>query len=107
MNWQLEESTKRLDIQRSLLQWLHVRCREEPFRNLFEKAVGRYLGSEGKELLIVGVLVRDTRPNEADLRGRGIALSGKLGTPTQVELFAWYFPVPIANWLRLLRERAQ
>src|SRR5690606_29430437 len=73
MTWQLEESAKRLDIQRSLLQWLHARCLVEPYRDLYEKAVSRYLCSEGKELLIVGVLIRDTQPNEADLQSRGKA----------------------------------
>jgi hypothetical protein len=107
MTWQLEKSAKHLDIQRSLLQWLYTRCRAAPYRDLYEKAVSRYLSSEGKELLIVGVLIRDTQPNEADLQSRGEALSGKLGAPTRVELIAWYLPVPIAQWPRLLQEEAQ
>lgn len=106
MTWQLEESAKRLDVQRSLLQWLHARCVDEPYRDLFEKAVSRYLGSEGKELLIVGVLIRDTQPNEADLQSRGKALSERLSAPTRIELIAWYLPVPIVDWPRLLREEA-
>lgn len=106
MAWQLEESAKRLDIQRSLLQWLHARCLVEPYRDLYEKAVSRYLASDGKELLIVGVLIRDTPPNEADLKSRGKALAQKLGSPTRVELIAWYLPVPIAEWPALLREEA-
>lgn len=106
MAWQLEESAKRLDIQRSLLQWLHARCLGEPYRDLYKKAVSRYVGSDGKELLIVGVLIRDTQPNEADLQSRGKALSGTLGAPTRIALIAWYLPVPIADWPRLLQEEA-
>jgi hypothetical protein len=106
MTWQLEESAKRLDVQRSLLQWLHARCLGEPHRDLYEKAVGRYLASGGTELMIVGILIRDTQPNAADLRSRAEALSMKLASPTRVELIAWYLPVPIARWPQLLREEA-
>lgn len=60
MTWQLERSANQLDIQRSLLQWLSARCRTDKYRDLYEKAVSRYLASHGKEILIVGVLIRDT-----------------------------------------------
>jgi hypothetical protein len=105
MNWQLEESAKRLDVQRSLLQWLHVRCLEEPYHDLYEKAVGRYLASEGKELLIVGVLIRDTPPNQADLQNRAKALAKTLVAPTRVDLIAWYLPIPIADWPALVQGK--
>lgn len=106
MTWQLEASATRTDIQRALLQWLHARCTTEPSRTLFRQAVGRFLESGGKELVVVGVLVRDTAPHEADLQGRCKVLSQKLGAPTQIELFAWYLPVPIAAWPTLLQEEA-
>ena len=104
MRWQLEGSAKRLDIQRTLLQWLHTRCSHEPHRSMYEEAVRRFLESQGKRLLIVGVLIRDTEPDEADLQGRGKTLASTLPAPTRVELFAWYLPVPIAQWPALLRE---
>jgi hypothetical protein len=106
MTWQLEQSATRLDIQHALLQWLHARCQAEPNRDLYEKAVGRYLESEGKELLLVGILIRDTAPSELDLKGRGQALAKRLGKPTRIELIAWYLPVPIAEWPTLLQEEA-
>lgn len=106
MTWQLEESAKRLDIQRTLLQWLHSRCGTEPYRSLYQQAVGRFLASQGKDLLIVGVLIRDTQPNEADLQSRGKVLAKALAVPTKVELFAWYLPVPISEWPGLLQEEA-
>jgi hypothetical protein len=106
MAWQLQESAKRLDIQRTLLQWLHVRCQEKPYHDLYEKAVSRYLASGGQELLIVGVLIRDTAPNQADLQNRAKALAKTLVSPTRVELIAWYLPVPIADWPALLRGKA-
>ncbi len=106
MAWQLEQSATRLDIQHALLKWLHSRCQSEPYRDLYEKAVGRYLKSEGKELLLVGILIRDTAPSELDLKSRGQALSKKLSKPTRIELIAWYLPVPIAEWPKLLKEEA-
>lgn len=106
MTWQLEESARRLDIQRTLLQWLWARCSGTHFQTLYQQAVGRFLASEGKDLMIVGVLVRDTEPNEADLRSRGIALSRTLASPTRVELLAWYLPIPISEWPKLLRGEA-
>ena len=104
MAWQLEKNATLLDIQRTLLQWLHARCTSEPFRTFYEQAVGRFLASEGKELLIVGVLLRDTTPNADDLQRRGKWLSQKLPEPTKTALFAWYLPVPISDWSKLLQE---
>lgn len=106
MAWQLEQSATRLDIQHALLKWLHSRCQSELHRDLYEKAVSRYLASEGKELLLVGILIRDTAPSDLDLKSSGQALSTKLGKPTRIELIAWYLPVPIAEWPNLLREEA-
>lgn len=104
MAWQLENCATLLDIQRTLLQWLHARCTSKPLRTLYEQAVGRFLASEGKELLIVGVLLRDTKPNKDDLQRRGKCLSQKLLEPTKTQLFAWYLPVPISDWSKLLQE---
>jgi hypothetical protein len=103
MAWQLEESAKRLDIQRTLLHWLHARCQAQLHRDYYEKAVARYLNSDGKDLLLVGVLIRDTQPSELDLKSRGKALSKKL-SPTRIDLIAWYLPVPISEWPKLLQE---
>jgi len=106
MTWQLEESATRLDIQHTLLKWLHARCRSQPYRDLYVKAVERYLRSEGKELLLIGVLVRDTAPNELDLKSRGEALSRKLDAPTCVQLIAWYLPVPTSDWPQFVQGEA-
>ena len=104
MAWQLEQSATRLDIQYSLLHWLYVRCRSESrYLELYRKAVERYLESEGKALLLVGVLLRDVPPNERDLLGRGEALSHRVAEPTRIDLIAWYLPVPIPSWPALMQ----
>lgn len=104
--WQLEKNATRLDIHNSLLQWLHARCRMQPLRGHYEKAVRRYVRSGGKDLLIVGALIRDISPSESDLKVRGEELSSKFDSPTRIELFAWYLPVPIADWSVLIQEEA-
>jgi hypothetical protein len=70
MTWQLEASATSLGIQHSLLQWLNCRCRSPELRDAYREAVGRYLCSAGKDLLIVGVLLRDTASNEKDVESR-------------------------------------
>lgn len=104
MAWQLEQSAARLDIQHALLRWLHARCQSEPYLDLYKKAVARFNRSDGKELLLVGILIRDTAPSELDLKSRGQALSKKFSKPTRIKLIAWYLPVPIAEWPKLLKE---
>ena len=106
MAWQLAENATRLDIHHKLLAWLHSRCQDQPYRRFYEQAVARYLSSEGRDLLVVGVLIRDTEPNELDLRSSGQALSLKLADPTRVDLMAWYLPVQISRWPALLEEQA-
>lgn len=104
MAWQLEQNAMRLDVQHALLQWLYARCRSESHHlALYRKAVERYLESEGKALLLVGMLIRDTAPSEHDLKARGEALSNRIGDPTRIALIAWYLPVPITDWPALMR----
>ena len=104
MTWQLEQSALRRDIQHSLLTWLQSRCRNQPYRQLYKRAVQRYLASEGKDLLLVGILIRDTRPNELDLKERANSLSPRLQGLGRIDLIAWYLPIRICDWLPLLGE---
>ena len=103
MTWQLSENATRLDIQHALLCWLRSRCSDPRNAQLYRKAVGQYLASAGKELLLVGVLLRDTQPDERDVKSRATALADKLPAPTRIEIIAWYLPVPIKQWPALLR----
>jgi len=98
----LEENATRLDIQGTLLKWLRCRCLSEEHRELYRTAVRRYVTSGGKELLLVGILVRDTTPNERDFLSRTRALAKKLKKPVRVEIVAWYLPVPIEQWAGVL-----
>lgn len=58
----------------------------------------------GKDILLVGVLLRDTEPNELDVTARAVALAKSLRAPTRIEVTAWYLPVLIKDWPALLEE---
>lgn len=106
MAWQLKDEATRLDIQHALLQWLRARCESSEHRALYQAAVQRYVQSLGKEILLVGILLRDTEPNELDVTARAKSLAESLGSPTRIEITAWYLPIPIEEWPTLLHEGA-
>ena len=106
MRSQLSTCAMDLGVQHSVMQWLHARCTSGEMRRLYVSAMKRFLASEGADIVVVGVLVRDTVPNESDLRAAGQALSGKLLPPTQVELLAWYLPIQTSDWPTLLQEHS-
>jgi len=106
MAWQLESNATRLDKQHALLRWLRFRCRTPELLALYHEAVSRYLGSRGKEILIVGVLLRDTPCRERDVATRGRHVGGRLEAPTRVEILAWYLPISVDDWLDELEGAA-
>lgn len=105
MRRQLERIASDCSILMSLLKWLHARCLTPWSRNLFESAVKRFLKSKGRDIALVGILMRDTQPTETDLRSAGGALTDRLPDLTRVDLIAWYLPIPINTWPHSLRGR--
>ena len=106
MAWQLKNEATDLNIQHALLKWLRARCASAEHQALYQAAVHRYVQSLGKEILLVGILLRDTEPNELDVTARAKALAKSLGSPTRIEITAWYLPVPIKDWPALLHGGA-
>ena len=102
MAWQLAEEATRLDIQHALLKWLRARCAAPDHIELYQAAVRRYVQSIRKDILLIGVLLRDTTANELDVIARAKMLASKLPAPTKIELVAWYLPAPIKDWPALL-----
>ena len=98
---QLGDVATSLNGQLAVLEWLRARCQSSHLTHLYKEAVGRYLGSNGKDLFIIGVLLRDTQPNELDLKAGAQVLAQKLSDLARVELVAWYLPVPIKEWRNL------
>lgn len=100
---QLDNLASDISIHNCLLKWLHPRCKNTSLWPLYEKAVRRYLASGGRAIKLVGMLLRDTIPNELDLKNRAKSLASKVSDPTKVELDAWYLPVPIEDWLKVVQ----
>ena len=106
MTWQLENNATQLDVQHVLLRWLRLRCLTPEHVAMYREAVGRYIDSSGKDLLLVGVLLRDTRSDENDIASRARRLAGVIENPARVEITAWYLPVAISDWPTVLGEVA-
>jgi len=102
MTWQLESNATELDKQHALLRWLRFRCRTPDLEAVYREAVSRYLESDGAEILITGVLLRDTPCNEKDVESRARHLGVQLEAPTRVEVLAWYLPIPVDEWVKEL-----
>lgn len=98
MAQQLETLASIASVQNCILQWLRIRCTNTELWPTYQKAVSKYISSGGKSVKLIGMLMRDTEPNELDLKNRAKHLATKVTTPTEVELDAWYFPIPIKNW---------
>lgn len=104
---QLELSAESLGVQRTVIEWLLHRCTSAEDRALFQAAATRYFGSSGRDLVLVGALLRDTPADERDLAKHGKALASTIDAPTRVHLVAWYLPVAIAEWPKLARRTHQ
>lgn len=98
---QLDILINDLKIHFTLVKWLYARCKNTEFWEAYQKAIKRYLESGGKALMIFGLLMRDTIPNDLDIKNRAASLATTVTTPTKVELAVWYLPQPITDWATL------
>jgi hypothetical protein len=96
---QIDELAKRRDIHGCVLRWLRARCTTPDLHEAYKVATSRYLRSGGREIALVGMLMRDTPPHENDLAARFRSLSRSVGSPTRLLLAAWYLPMPLAEWV--------
>ena len=75
-------------------------------KRLFDSATQRLLASEGRDVLLVRILFRETDPNQADLQSAELALSRFVAAPGQASLAAWYVPIRIRDWPATIWEGA-
>jgi len=104
MKHQLDNLTDNMGIIRQLLIWLYYRTRNDTYKQVFESSCTNYFDSQFKKVILFGVLIRDTDPNELDLSGRGTKLRVKLSTPTKCHLIALYLPWGIEEMVVRLRK---
>lgn len=99
---QIDVLATEVRIHNALLMWLAARCKDTSHWERFQAACKRYLQSGGKDVALVGVLLRDTPPAEEDLRSRGEKLAAAMTDKPKIRLDAWYLPRPISDWVGLV-----
>ncbi|RFC35329.1 MAG: hypothetical protein DID92_2727744181 [Candidatus Nitrotoga sp. SPKER] len=97
MAHQLENLVTDTSLLFTLLRWLQPRCRDNISKPLFDAAVGLLLQTGNKAMTLFGVLVRDTQPDELDLRSRGEHLSSIVQSPARCNLVALYLPCLVSS----------
>ena len=97
MTHQIDNLAKNLALISQLLKWLLPRCKGTSHEASFNAAITLFLDSGNKAIALFGVLVRDTQPNELDLKARGQTLADTLQAPTTCQLVAIYLPCAISD----------
>lgn len=97
MTQQLESLVSDLGLLHTLLRWLHPRCKGNEAEPHFNAAITLLLESGNREMVLFGVLVRDTPPHELDLKNRGIHLGALVRPPAECQLLALYVPFSISS----------
>jgi len=103
MIYQLESLAHDTSKHLLILRGLRVRCRDTECLPLWQQAVKTYLESGGKDLILFGVLMRDTEPHHLDMKNRADDLAASLTAPSRAELTVWYWPIGITKWPIILR----
>jgi hypothetical protein len=97
MAHQIDNLASDLGLIYQLLRWLLPRCKGTAHETSFNAAIALFFNSRNKAVALFGVLIRDTEPNELDLRARGRSLAGTLHDPSTCQLIALYVPCAIDN----------
>lgn len=97
MTRQLENLATDVGLLHTLLRWLQPRCRGNSAEPHFNAAIKLLFQSGNKAMTLFGVLVRDTQPDERDLRSRGQHLGDIVNAPAGCHLLALYLPCSIAS----------
>ena len=98
LDQQLERLIDNQDLQFSLIKWLGARVGDDKTRAIFNKALASFVETNSASTRVIGVLVRDTEPDENDVSRRGRALGDRVVAPGSVELYVLYVPMPMDDW---------
>ncbi len=97
MAHQIDVLATKLGTVYQLMMWLHPRCKDNEFEAPFEEAVTDYCNSGNKKVALFGILIRDTKPNELDLKARGKTLGATVPNAASCKLLAVYLPHEIKD----------
>lgn len=90
---QLEDLCEDEEITKSLVRYLAYRLKESALWDGYKEAFMHYLESDGSKVHILGVLVRDVKPNEEDLSARTKKLEKFVVNGRTIELVGIYVPL--------------
>lgn len=91
-------------VKADLVKYLGLHATEKSWQSKFQSAAKRYVQSKGTDIAVYGVLLRDTAPNKADIRGKACALALDCPEATDIELHAIHIPT---GEIKNLPARAQ
>lgn len=98
----LQES-ERQHVHGKVIRWLFARVKSTEQRPLFIDALSNHCHSNGLNFVLLGVLLRDTEPNEEDIKSPSMNLAESAQSPTVVRIEAVYLPVRINLWRKRMR----
>jgi hypothetical protein len=91
----------------NLIQWLQTKAQsiDGEFKQNFLKALGSYLGDQNK-IKLYGCLVRDTNPDDKDLRSSAKNLKNHIKGSMKAEFLAIYSNSKMKNesWIKIVKE---
>ncbi len=99
LNTQLTDLRDKKTIRKKLMKYLGHRAQGATWQGEYKNASVRYIRSEGRDVALLGVLVRDVAPNSEDLQGTLDNLVDGFPDEMTAELLGLYMPVDsIANF---------
>ncbi|MBS0923571.1 hypothetical protein JK188_03650 [Providencia sp. JGM181] len=79
-------------VKNELVKYLGRHALGKPWLSKYKSAATRYFRSGGTDIAVYGVLVRDTPPRDADIRGKARALAVNCPEATDIEFHAVHIP---------------
>ena len=109
MIYQLKNIKDNNSIQESLIRWLAFKVQnkedDDPFRADFIRALQAYF--KNRKLRLVGILIRDTEPNEKDVKSGYTILIREMDPKMSLSLSAIYVPLQIDDFGNYLKRDGQ
>ena len=99
LNKQLSDLRDKKSLRDKVIKYLGFRATNAVWNNTYQSAVKNYLKTGGTYFAIFGVLIRDVKPDRADLETTWKLLSENCHEKTLIELWAIYLPPRSIDYL--------